>query len=139
MAPKGYITKRLQFSACHRLNSIHLSVEENKKVYGKCNHINGHGHNYVVKVTLFGDIDPLTGMIINMTELKADMEKAIMIPMDHKNLDIDLVYFSDKPSTTENLAVFIWNAMKKTMENPDLLYEVEIEETENNSVKYRGE
>lgn len=77
-------------------------------------------------------------MVMNMTILKKYMEKAIMKPMDHKNLDKDVDFFKDKPSTTENLAVYIWERMKETMERPELLYEVEIQETENNSVVYRG-
>lgn len=94
---------------------------------------------FSVKVTLFGEIDPTTGMIINMTDLKKYMQEAIMNPMDHKNLDLDVLYFSDRPSTTENLTVFIWNQMKKVMDKSELLYEVEVHETENNIVKYRGE
>lgn len=78
-------------------------------------------------------------MIINMTDLKRYMEIAIMEPMDHKNLDKDVEHFSNKPSTTENLAVFIWEQMKKVMDKPNLLYEVEIHETDNNIVRYKGE
>jgi 6-pyruvoyltetrahydropterin/6-carboxytetrahydropterin synthase len=137
--PKAYQTRRITFSACHRLHSPHLSEAENVEVFGKCNHVNGHGHNYIVKVTLFGEIDPKTGMILNMTLLKKYMEQAIMKPMDHKNLDKDVEYFKSRPSTTENLTVFIWTEMKKVMNKPDLLYEVEVYETENNIVKYRGE
>lgn len=76
---------------------------------------------------------------MNMTELKKFMEEAIMKPMDHKNLDKDVEYFLCRPSTTENLTVFIWNRMKEVMRTPELLYEVEVYETENNIVKYRGE
>ncbi|KAJ3652137.1 hypothetical protein Zmor_018128 [Zophobas morio] len=137
--PKAYQTRRMTFSACHRLNSPFLDEAENEEVYGKCNHINGHGHNYMVKVTLFGEIDTKTGMILNMTELKRYMEQAIMNLLDHKNLDKDVEYFKNRPSTTENLTVFVWNQMKRVMEKPDLLYEVEIFETENNIVRYRGE
>ncbi|RZC35757.1 6-pyruvoyl tetrahydrobiopterin synthase [Asbolus verrucosus] len=155
---KAYQTRRLTFSACHRLHSPHLSDEDNLLLYGKCNHINGHGHNYIglsrtklikmqhnltlgfaVKVTLFGEIDPKTGMIMNMTELKKDMEEAVMKPMDHKNLDKDVEFFKTRPSTTENLTVFIWTRMKQMLRKPELLYEVEVYETENNIVKYRGE
>lgn len=76
---------------------------------------------------------------MNMTELKKYMEIAIMRPMDHKNLDKDVEYFLTRPSTTENLTVFIWDQMKKVMSEPNLLYEVEVYETENNIVKYRGQ
>ncbi|CAG9820647.1 unnamed protein product [Phaedon cochleariae] len=137
--PKAYQTRRIQLSACHRLHSPSLSDAENKEIYGKCNHINGHGHNYIVNVTLFGEIDTKTGMIMNMTDLKKYMEEAIMKPMDHKNLDKDIDYFSTRPSTTENVAIFIWMRMKEIMQKPDLLYEVEVHETENNIVKYRGD
>ncbi|CAH0549477.1 unnamed protein product [Brassicogethes aeneus] len=137
--PKGYMIRRMTFSACHRLHSPMLSDEENKETFGKCNHINGHGHNYIVKVTLFGEINHNTGMIMNMTNLKKYMQQAIMIPMDHKNLDKDVEFFLMKPSTTENLAVFIWQNLKSIMSEPELLYEVEVYETENNIVKYRGE
>ncbi|XP_030757377.1 6-pyruvoyl tetrahydrobiopterin synthase isoform X2 [Sitophilus oryzae] len=117
----------------------HLSIEDNKRIYGKCNHINGHGHNYIVKVTLYGEIDPKTGMLMNLADLKEYMEEAIMEKMDHKNLDQDIEYFKNVPSTTENVAVFVWNQMKDVMDHPEWLYEVEIHETENNIVKYRGD
>lgn len=76
---------------------------------------------------------------MNMTELKKCMEIAIMKPMDHKNLDKDVEYFFTRPSTTENLTVYIWEQMKKVMTNPHLLHEIEVYETENNIVKYKGE
>lgn len=76
---------------------------------------------------------------MNMTELKKNMEIAIMNSMDHKNLDKDVEYFFTRPSTTENLTIFIWEQMKSVMVLPHLLYEVEVHETENNIVKYRGE
>lgn len=76
---------------------------------------------------------------MNMTELKKFMEEAIMKLMDHKNLDKDVEYFFTRPSTTENLTVFIWKRMEEVMDRSELLYEVEVYETENNIVKYRGE
>uniref|UniRef100_A0A1A8CGF2 6-pyruvoyl tetrahydrobiopterin synthase n=3 Tax=Nothobranchius TaxID=28779 RepID=A0A1A8CGF2_NOTKA len=91
----GYLTREQSFSACHRLHSVHLSDEENKQVYGKCNNPNGHGHNYKVEVTVRGKIDPITGMVMNLTELKRCIEEVIMIPLDHKNLDKDVPYFAD--------------------------------------------
>ncbi|XP_072229819.1 6-pyruvoyl tetrahydrobiopterin synthase [Leuresthes tenuis] len=134
----GYITRVQSFSACHRLHSIHLSDEENKKVFGKCNNPNGHGHNYKVEVTVRGKIDRLTGMVMNLTDLKKYIEKVIMAPLDHKNLDKDVPYFASIASTTENVAVYIWDNMVKILP-PDLLYEIKIYETDNNIVVYRGE
>ncbi|KAM9715514.1 6-pyruvoyl tetrahydrobiopterin synthase [Menidia menidia] len=134
----GYITRVQSFSACHRLHSIHLSDEENKKVFGKCNNPNGHGHNYKVEVTVRGKIDGKTGMVMNLTDLKKHIEKVIMAPLDHKNLDKDVPYFTTVASTTENLAVYIWDNMVKELPK-NLLHEIKIYETDNNIVVYRGE
>ncbi|XP_076154326.1 6-pyruvoyl tetrahydrobiopterin synthase [Alosa pseudoharengus] len=134
----GYITRVQSFSACHRLHSKALSDEENKKVFGKCNNPHGHGHNYKVEVTVRGKIDRRTGMVMNLTDLKQYIEEAIMIPLDHKNLDKDVPYFADVVSTTENLAVFIWDSLAKLLP-PNLLYEIKVHETDKNIVVYRGE
>ncbi|KAG5262662.1 hypothetical protein AALO_G00277460 [Alosa alosa] len=134
----GYITRVQSFSACHRLHSKALSDEENKKVFGKCNNPHGHGHNYKVEVTVRGKIDRRTGMVMNLTDLKQYIEEAIMIPLDHKNLDKDVPYFADVVSTTENLAVFIWDSLTKLLP-PNLLYEIKVYETDKNIVVYRGE
>ncbi|XP_019938285.1 6-pyruvoyl tetrahydrobiopterin synthase [Paralichthys olivaceus] len=134
----GYITRIQSFSACHRLHSIHLSDEENRKVYGKCNNPHGHGHNYKVEVTVRGKIDRVTGMVMNLTDLKRCIEDVIMTPLDHKNLDKDVPYFANVVSTTENLAVYIWDNMVKAL-LPNLLYEIKIHETDKNIVIYRGE
>ncbi|XP_050979554.1 6-pyruvoyl tetrahydrobiopterin synthase [Labeo rohita] len=134
----GFITRVQSFSACHRLHSKALSDEENKRIFGKCNNPNGHGHNYTVEVTVRGKIDRKTGMVMNLTDLKEYIEEAIMKPLDHKNLDLDVPYFADVVSTTENLAVFIWDSMVKLLP-PDSLYEIKIYETDKNIVVYRGE
>ncbi|XP_029438987.1 6-pyruvoyl tetrahydrobiopterin synthase [Rhinatrema bivittatum] len=132
------LSRSVAFSASHRLHSKSLTDEENKKLYGKCNNPNGHGHNYKVVVTLRGKVDPVTGMVMNLTDLKQYMEEAIMEPLDHKNLDEDVPYFADVVSTVENLAVFVWGSLQKHLP-AGLLYEVKIDETESNSVVYRGE
>ncbi|KAG8008929.1 6-pyruvoyl tetrahydrobiopterin synthase [Nibea albiflora] len=137
----GYISRVQCFSACHRLHSIHLSDEENKQVYGKCNNPNGHGHNYKglsALPSLICYIDRLTGMVMNLTDLKRCIEDVIMTPLDHKNLDKDVPYFADVVSTTENLAVYIWDNMVKVLP-PNVLYEIKIHETDKNIVIYRGE
>ncbi|XP_040265337.1 6-pyruvoyl tetrahydrobiopterin synthase [Bufo bufo] len=132
------ISRTAAFSACHRLHCNSLSDEDNKKIFGKCNHPNGHGHNYRVIVTVRGEIDPITGMVMNLTDLKKYMEEAIMIPLDHKNLDLDVPFFQSVVSSVENVAVFIWDSLKKKLP-PGLLYEVCVHETDCNSATYRGE
>ncbi|KAF7989564.1 hypothetical protein HCN44_008238 [Aphidius gifuensis] len=138
-APIAYLTRRESISSCHRLHSPHLSEEENKKTYGKCNNYWGHGHNYTVEVTVRGPVDSKTGMVINIADLKIYMHKVLMEQLDHKNLDKDVEYFKSVVSTTENVAIYIFNELKKLMDKPSLLYEVKIWETEKNIVIYRGE
>ncbi|KAF2882759.1 hypothetical protein ILUMI_23423 [Ignelater luminosus] len=135
---KAYLTRRTTFSAAHRLHSKDLTDDENRRIYGKCNHPNGHGHNYVVEVMLCGPVDPISGMVVNMTDLKDWIEVAVMKSMDHKNLDKDVEFFHNRPSTTENVAIFIWNSLRQIMKEPELLYEVKIYETEKNIVTFRG-
>ncbi|KAG5193538.1 hypothetical protein MJG53_019630 [Ovis ammon polii x Ovis aries] len=89
------VSRFISFSTTHRLHSKFLSNEENLKLFGKCNNTNGHGHNYKVVVTVHGEIDPVTGMVMNLTDTKEYMEKAIMKPLGHKNLDLDVPYFTD--------------------------------------------
>mmetsp|Transcript_6795 Transcript_6795/g.11675 ORF Transcript_6795/g.11675 Transcript_6795/m.11675 type:complete len:143 (+) Transcript_6795:105-533(+) len=132
------IIRREHFSAAHRLHSKFLSDEENKQIFGKCNNPNGHGHNYVVEVTVRGPVDSRTGMVMNLVDLKEAMHKVIMEPMDHKHLDLDVPAFKNLPSTTENVCIVIWQGLQKFLP-PGLLYEVKVFETENNICYYRGE
>lgn len=92
-----------------------------------------------VEVTVRGRMDPRTGMVMNIADLKIYMKKVLMDRLDHKNLDKDVPYFKEVVSTTENLAIFIFDELKKEMPLPDLLYEVKIYETDKNIVVYRGE
>ncbi|XP_021368616.1 6-pyruvoyl tetrahydrobiopterin synthase-like [Mizuhopecten yessoensis] len=137
-SPIVYISRTESFSACHRLHSTQLSDEENRKIFGKCNNPYGHGHNYSVEVILRGPVDPVTGMVMNLTDLKKFMNMAIMDVMDHKNVDKDVPYFKDVVSTAENIAVFIWKSLSQHLES-GLLYEVKVHETGKNVAFYRGE
>lgn len=92
----GYITRIIHFSSAHRLHSQHKSVEENKELYGKCNHENYHGHNYKTFVTLKGEIDHQTGMIMNLSDLKQILQ-SIIKKLDHANLDLDVEFFKTHP------------------------------------------
>lgn len=146
MPPTTYITRTETFSAAHRLHSIQLSAEENKELYGKCNHPHFHGHNYKVEITLKGEVDPITGMVMNLVDLKQCIKIAVMDPLDHRNLDLDVQFFKERPSTTENLAVFIWYnfqhhflANESWKSSSARLHKVKIHETERNIVEYMGE
>uniref|UniRef100_H2YHZ7 6-pyruvoyl tetrahydrobiopterin synthase n=1 Tax=Ciona savignyi TaxID=51511 RepID=H2YHZ7_CIOSA len=134
-----FLTRRVALCASHRLHAPGLSDEENLKIYGKCNNPNGHGHNYVVKVTVCGDLDPITGMVMNAVDLKNYMKNAVMDTMDHKCIDKDIEYFRTKPSTAENIAVYIWEQLKPHMKKEKCsLYKVQLFETENVEVEYMG-
>ncbi|KAF9358594.1 hypothetical protein BGX26_001358 [Mortierella sp. AD094] len=137
----AYVTRIEHFSSAHRLNSVHLTPAENLALYGKCNHTSGHGHNYKVEVTIKGQINPQSGMVINITDLKKTLQVAVMDPCDHRNLDVDVPYFQSNPSTTENLAVFLWENINLHLPPSETysLHEIKLYETDKNVVIYRGE
>lgn len=134
---RAFITRRLAFSAAHRLQSDKLSPAENRRVFGKCNHPNGHGHNYVLEVTVTGPIDGTTGMVFNLTDLKDVMTDVVERDFDHKNLNMDVPEFQSLNPTAENIAAVLWDRLQKRL-RPGLLHEVRLIETENNFVSYRG-
>ncbi len=133
-----FLTRRATFSAAHRLHSAALSEAENRELFGKCNNPHGHGHNYVLEVTVHGPIDPNTGMVLNLTDLKKAMDEAIIQPMDHKHLNFDVPIFREINPTAENMAVVFWKLLEQHL-SKGLLYEVKLQETENNIAIYRGE
>ena len=136
--PVVYLTRRASFCASHRLHVESLSASDNQRIFGKCNNPNGHGHNYVIEVTLRAPIDPHTGMTINLTELKAILNEAIVDELDHHHLNLDVPLFRHINPTAENMVVVFWHLLVDRL--PDgTLYEVRLQETENNASIYRGE
>ena len=85
------------FCAAHRLHNPSLTDEENRAIFGKCNWPNGHGHNYRLEVTLRGPVDPRTGMVMNLVDLKAAIQDAVLSKVDHRNLDKDVPFFRGPP------------------------------------------
>lgn len=134
-----YITRKFHFSASHRVFNPDLSDEENYRIYGKCSNPNGHGHNYVMEVTVAGEIDPEIGFVMDLTELKNLVEKEIINKVDHRNLNIDVPFMKDVLPSTENIAVTFWQQIDSKINNSKRkLYSIRIEETVNNSVIYKG-
>lgn len=133
-----YLTRRASFSASHRLWSHSLSDEENYALYDKCANPNGHGHNYILEVTVRGRPDPATGMLLNLTELKQAMQEQIISWVDHKHLNYDVPWLEGCIPTTEVLAVKFWERLARAFPE-GMLYEVKLYETENNIAWYRGE
>jgi 6-pyruvoyltetrahydropterin/6-carboxytetrahydropterin synthase len=132
----GYISRTESFSAAHRLYIKTLAEAENCALFGKCTNPNGHGHNYRVEVTVRGEISPDTGMVADIAELKRVIWEAALDQLDHRNLEMDVPFFEGHISTVENVAVYIWNALKPRIPG---LYEVSVHETDNNRAIYRGE
>ena len=133
-----YLTRRTTFSAAHRLWSNYLTREENIALYDKCANPNGHGHNYVLEVTVQGTPDPHTGMVLNLTELKQAINEHIIDQVDHKHLNYDVAWLEGVIPTTEVLAMKFWQRLERVLP-AGLLYEVKLYETENNIASYRGE
>jgi len=129
--------RRYLFAASHRLHTPQLSEEENCRVFGKCNNPYGHGHNYVLEVSLSGKIDPATGMIANLADLDAFVERNVLDEFDHHSLNEDVAVFRDTVPTTENLCIEIF---RRLQEFPNAKLErVRIQETTNNSFEYAGD
>jgi 6-pyruvoyltetrahydropterin/6-carboxytetrahydropterin synthase len=129
--------RRYRFSASHRMHSSKLSEDENRRVYGKCNNPYGHGHNYVVEVSVSGTVDPATGMIANLADLDTFVEREVIEPFDHKSLNEDVAAFCESVPTTENVCKEIFARLKHFPKAK--LERVRVEETGNNTFEYAGE
>ncbi|HVB24777.1 MAG TPA: 6-carboxytetrahydropterin synthase [Ktedonobacteraceae bacterium] len=133
-----YLTRRTSFSAAHRLWSNELSEAENIAIYEKCANPNGHGHNYILEVTVQGTPDPRTGMVLNLTDLKQAMHEQVVDWVDHKHLNYDVPWLADCIPTTEMLVMRFWERLQQALPQ-GMLYEVKLYETEHNIAMYRGE
>src|SRR3989339_1928871 len=133
-----FVTRRETFSAAHRLFNPDLTDEENEKIFGKCSNPNWHGHNYVLEVVVAGEINPETGFVIDVKELKEIINKYVISKVDDKNLNIDTDFMRGIIPSAENIAVAIWNQIKDRIPYGKL-YSVKLSETENNFFEYRGE
>jgi 6-pyruvoyltetrahydropterin/6-carboxytetrahydropterin synthase len=136
-ALKIELGRRYRFAASHRLHTLQLSEEENWRVYGKCSNPFGHGHNYVVEVSVSGKVDPATGMIANLADLDSFVERQVIEPFDHRYLNEELAAFRETVPTTENLCIEIFQRLKTFPKAR--LERVRIEETGNNSFEYAGD
>lgn len=103
---QAYLTRRAAFSAGHRYENPRWDQARNRDTFGKCNYPYGHGHNYVLEVTVAGEIDAETGMVINLVDLDRVLHEVIE-PLDHRFLNVEVPYFAARIPTTENLAVYL--------------------------------
>jgi 6-pyruvoyltetrahydropterin/6-carboxytetrahydropterin synthase len=133
-----YVTRRVEFSAAHYYHNPDLSPEENRRIFGRCSNPHGHGHNYTLEVTVAGEVDPTTGMVVDLTDLKQLLEQEVLQLMDHRFLNKEVPVFADTIPTTENIAVEIWKllAPKLTLGK---LHRIRLYETPDLFVDYYGE
>ena len=129
-----YLTRKIEFSASHLYHNPAFSADENRRVFGKCNNPHGHGHNYVLEISVSGAVDPATGMLANLADLDGFVEREILEPFDHRSLNEEVPAFRDLVPTTENLCVEIFRRLKSF--SPAKLERVRVEETSNNSFEY---
>jgi len=132
------ITRRVEFSASHVCRNPALTDEENRALYGAAANPNGHGHNYILEVTLDGSPDPVTGMVFDLKELKEVLNREIVDPMDHRFLNYEVPPFDKVVPTAENVAVEIWRRLDGQFQGPVKLKNVRLFETEDLYVDYAG-
>ena len=134
---KAHLSRRYLFSASHRLHSDRMSDDENQAIYGKCNNPCGHGHNYIVEVTVSGQVDERTGMVCNLTDLDGFIQQEVLARYDHENLNTLKEFAQDVP-TTENLCIQIYEIVQRGFPQAHL-ERIRLEETLMNSFEYAGE
>ena len=134
---KVSVYRKEHFNAAHRLNNPTLSDAENEAVFGKCNNVNYHGHNYDLIVQLKGEIDPVTGYVFDMKVLSDLIKEYVLNKFDHKNLNLDTDEFKNLNPSAENIAVVIWNILREKIDRKFELT-IRLYETERNFVEYDG-
>jgi 6-pyruvoyltetrahydropterin/6-carboxytetrahydropterin synthase len=135
-----YITRKERFNAAHRLFRPEYSEEQNLKVFGKCSNPNWHGHNYILHVTVKGDVSEETGFVTNLKALSQIINEKIILPLDHCNMNLEVAFMEGKLASTENLAISIWNELEAEIAKLGAtLHCIRVEETENNMAEYYGE
>lgn len=127
----------MHFSASHRVYNPNLSDEENNEIFGKCNNINGHGHNYTLEVSIKGEVNPKTGYVLDLKKLKDIINIEIIDKLDHSNLNCDIDFLKGIIPSSENICIAIWNILKEKITEADI-YEVKLSESPNSWVTYRG-
>jgi len=133
-----YVTRRAEFSASHYYHNPAFSAEENRRIFGKCSNPHGHGHNYTLEVTVAGEVDPTTGMVMDLKELKLLLEKEVLEAMDHRFLNKEVPVFATTIPTTENLAIEIWKLLAPKLACGKL-HRIRLYETPDLFVDYFGE
>ena len=135
--PRVTVVRHEHFNAAHRLHNPALSDEENRRLFGKCNSPNHHGHNYELAVRITGPIAPTTGYVIDLGVLSRLVEHEVLDRFDHRNLNLDVDLFATLNPTAEHIAVTIYDLLRPRVE-PHLDLHVTLQETPRNAVEYPG-
>jgi len=133
------VTRRVHFSAAHRLGRSDWSHERNREVFGDCANPNWHGHNYELDVTVEGPVDPATGFVLDLKELRSLVEERVVADVDHRNLNLDVAWMAGVNPTTEHLVVAIWQRLVDALPGEARLVRLVLWETPRNYVEYAGE
>jgi 6-pyruvoyltetrahydropterin/6-carboxytetrahydropterin synthase len=133
-----YLTRKCEFSSSHYYHNPEFSPEENRRIFGKCNNPNGHGHNYTLELTVKGEVDPGTGFVVDLRELKEVMEKEVMEVFDHRHMNLEVPEFRSLIPTTENVAIAIWNRLAPKLKVAKI-HRVRIYESADLFVDFYGE
>jgi len=128
----------MRFNAAHRVFNPKFSDEKNEATFGKCNNPNWHGHNYDLEISVEGEIDPDTGYVFDLSNLKAVVEREIISKVDHKNFNLDVPFMKGIIPTAENIVVQFWKILEPAVK-PAKLTRIFMRETENNYVEYHGD
>lgn len=132
-----YITKRVMFSAAHRLFNPNFTDAKNEAVFDKCNNFYGHGHNYYLEVTIAGEPNPDTGYVIDLKKLKKIIMDEIVRKVDHKHLNFDVPFLDGIIPTVENLCIAFWKILIEKLPNGKL-YKIKIYESDDSFCEYYG-
>lgn len=133
-----YVTRKMQFSASHRLFNPTFNSEKNEQIFDKCNNPNGHGHNYSLEVTVKGIPDPETGYVIDLKKLRDIIDEFIIDKVDHKHLNFDVDFLRGIIPTAENIAVVFWSILEPRIRQ-GALHSIKLYESEHNFVEYFGQ
>ena len=135
--PRVTVTRRLRFNAAHRVFNPAFSDADNEATFGKCNNPNWHGHNYVLEVSVEGEIDENTGYVVDLSKVRDIVETEIIDKVDHKNMNLDVDFMKGIIPTAENMVVQFWRILEPAVA-PGMLKKLLLRETENNHVEYTG-
>lgn len=132
------LTRKAEFSSAHYYWNDAWSAEENERVFGRCANRNGHGHNYTLEVTVAGEVDPVSGFVVDLKQLKDIMNREVLDAMDHRFLNKEVPEFATRIPTTENIAIAVWERLAPRLRRAQL-HRVRVYETPDLFVDFYGE